>query len=109
MLIKSCTKKNDDCFILFGGSGSELVLCKNLGRNYISCELHPEYYQMILDRLRNGGQIKDEYRIQSIVGKRNGYNVMPSLFAFAEYEKENLHTTSGFTQAGVQTRLTQSR
>ena len=28
MLIKSCTKENDDCFILFGGSGSELILCK---------------------------------------------------------------------------------
>jgi len=84
MLIKSCTKKNDDCFILFGGSGSELVLCKNLERNYISCELHPEYYRMIIDRLSNGGQIKDEYRIQSVVGERSGYNTMPSLFAFAE-------------------------
>jgi len=57
---------------------------KNLERNYISCELHPEYYQMVLDRLSNGGKIKDEYRIQSILEKRNGYNVVPSLFAFAE-------------------------
>ena len=69
MLIKASTKENDDCFILFGGSGSELVLCKNLGRNYISCELHHEYYKMILDRLSNGGQIKNEYRIQSISNK----------------------------------------
>jgi site-specific DNA-methyltransferase (adenine-specific) len=81
MLIKSCTQENDDCLILFGGSGSELVLCKNLKRNYISCEIHPEYYQMILDRLDNGnGFIKDEYRIQSIIEKRKNHVVMPSLF-----------------------------
>ena len=71
MLIKSCTKENDDCFILFGGSGSELILCKNLKRNYISCELQPEYYNMILDRLNNENDcIKTEYRIQSIVEKQ---------------------------------------
>jgi len=81
MLIKSCTQKNDDCFILFGGSGSELVLCKKLERNYISCELHTEYYYMILDRLSNGGQIKDEYRIQSILEKRNNHNQQISLFS----------------------------
>jgi site-specific DNA-methyltransferase (adenine-specific) len=74
MLIKSCTKKNDDCFILFGGSGSELVLCKNLQRNYIICELHPEYYQMILDRLNNGGQIKEEYRLQFVQEKGKEYS-----------------------------------
>jgi hypothetical protein len=28
MLIKSCTQENDDVFILFGGSGSEIILCK---------------------------------------------------------------------------------
>jgi len=39
---------------------------------------------MILDRLSNGGKIKDEYQIQSILEKRNGYNVVLSLFAFAE-------------------------
>ncbi len=63
MLIKSCTKENDDVFVLFGGSGSELVLCKNLKRNFISCELHPDYYRMIVDRLENGGKINDEYRL----------------------------------------------
>jgi site-specific DNA-methyltransferase (adenine-specific) len=82
MLIKSCTKENDDCFILFGGSGSELLLCKGLKRNYISCELHPEYYEMILDRLNNeSGSIKTEYRIQSIVEKQNKNKVLPPLFA----------------------------
>ncbi|MDR1739391.1 MAG: site-specific DNA-methyltransferase [Bacteroidales bacterium] len=83
MLIKSCTQENDDCLILFGGSGSELVLCKSLNRNYISCEIHPEYYQMILDRLSCGNNyIKDEYRISSIVQKRKSNCQVPQyLFA----------------------------
>ena len=81
MLIKSCTNEKDDCFILFGGSGSELVLCINLKRNYVSCEIHPEYYEMILERLKSGnGYIKDEYRIPSIVGKRKTQPTSFTLF-----------------------------
>lgn len=63
LLIKSSTKENDDCFILFGGSGSELVLCKKLKRNFISCEIHNKYYNMILDRLNNNGVIRREFKI----------------------------------------------
>ena len=81
MLIKSCTKENDDVFILFGGSGSELILCQKLKRNFISCELHPEYYQMILDRLSNNGKIKDEYRLDFLKNKKtDSVNKIPSLF-----------------------------
>jgi site-specific DNA-methyltransferase (adenine-specific) len=69
MLIKSCTKENDDVFILFGGSGSELVLCQNLKRNFISCEIQPLYYQMIQNRLKNGGKIEDEYRLDCVKRK----------------------------------------
>jgi site-specific DNA-methyltransferase (adenine-specific) len=65
MLILSCTQKNDDVFILFGGSGTELALCKELERNFISCELHAEYHRMILDILENHGQISAEYKKQS--------------------------------------------
>ena len=71
MLIKSCTKQNDDVFILFGGSGSELVLCKELKRNYISCEMHPQYYRMIIDRLTNGGRIKNKYRLDVAKNKNH--------------------------------------
>ena len=66
MLIKASTQKNDDCFILFGGSGSEIVLCQNLQRNFLSCETHPKYYKMILDRLQNEGKIKKEYKLDFI-------------------------------------------
>lgn len=65
LLIKASTQENDDVFILFGGSGSEIILCKNLKRNFISCEIHPDYYQMILDRLNNNGIISNKYRLKS--------------------------------------------
>ena len=52
MFIKSSTKEGDTCFILFGGSGNELVLCKEMNRNFISCEIHPDYFNNILNKLR---------------------------------------------------------
>ncbi|MDW8302839.1 MAG: site-specific DNA-methyltransferase, partial [Bacteroidia bacterium] len=48
------------------GSGSEIVLCKELGRNFISCEIHPQYYKMIQERLLNNGKIPAEYRLKSM-------------------------------------------
>jgi site-specific DNA-methyltransferase (adenine-specific) len=63
MLIKASTKEHDDIFILFGGSGTELSLCKKLNRNFISCELHEEYYKMILDVLKHDGNIQEEYKL----------------------------------------------
>lgn len=83
MLIKSCTMENDDVFILFGGSGSEIVLCQELKRNFISCELHPEYYRMIQDRLANNGKISEEYRLEFVKEKKKVKNIVcPTLFDF---------------------------
>ena len=76
MLIESCTQKNDDCFILFGGSGSELVLCNKLKRNFISCEIHPKYYSMILERLDMDGEIKDKFRLPFIQEKKIGIKTL---------------------------------
>lgn len=69
LLIKASTKQNDDIFIHFGGSGSEIVLCKNLKRNFISCEIHTDYYEMIQDRLKNNGQISQKYRLDFVKNK----------------------------------------
>lgn len=81
LFIKSCTKENDLVFILFGGSGSEIMLCKNLKRDFVSCELHPDYYQMILSRLENEGMIKDEHRLKFIQNRKTKLeNSTPSLF-----------------------------
>lgn len=63
MLIKSCTGLNDIVLILFGGSGSELEVCKQLKRQYISAEIDKKYHDLIADRLKNGF-IKKEYKLQ---------------------------------------------
>ena len=62
MLIDATTKPRDKVFILFGGSGSELVLAKTMKRVFLSCEINEEYYRMIQDRLERGGEIRNKYR-----------------------------------------------
>ncbi len=69
MLINATTKINDIVFVLFGGSGSELVLTKQMQRNFISCEINKKYHKMILDRLSNNGVINEKYRIPGILSK----------------------------------------
>jgi DNA modification methylase len=63
MLIKSCTLPNDIVLILFGGSGSEIEICKVLNRKFISAEIDPKYHKMIMDRL-NKGKIEEKYRLK---------------------------------------------
>ncbi len=62
MLLKSCTMPKDIVLILFGGSGSEIEICKTLNRQFISSEIDKKYYNMILDRLNNG-KIDEKYRL----------------------------------------------
>ncbi|MBU4338176.1 transcriptional repressor LexA [Patescibacteria group bacterium] len=54
MLIKSSTKPNDIVLVLFGGSGAEIALCKNLNRKFISAEIDKKYCTLISNRLSNG-------------------------------------------------------
>lgn len=54
MLIKATTKPRDIALILFGGSGAEIDVCKNLNRQFISAELNKEYCDIINNRLANG-------------------------------------------------------
>ncbi len=72
MLIKSCTLENENVFVLFGGSGSELVLCRDLKRNFISCELHADYYKMICERLKDKGNVQIKHKLD-FVQKKLGY------------------------------------
>jgi len=70
MLIKSCTMPNDVVLVLFGGSGSEIEVCKSIGRQFISAELDEKYYELIMDRLKLG---KEEPSSINIVGRVEGY------------------------------------
>lgn len=58
------TEVNDLIFIHFGGSGNEIMLAKKLKRNFISAELDKTYYKMIVERLKQNGNIPTEYKLQ---------------------------------------------
>lgn len=64
LMIESCTKRGDSVFVLFGGSGSEVAVAKELDRVYLSCELQPDYFAVIQERLL-GGEIDDSHRIHN--------------------------------------------
>ena len=78
MLIKASTEESDTVQILFGGSGSEIMLCKELKRNFISSEIHKPYYELIIDRLNNNGRIKSEFKC--LHKARQVEYEMPALF-----------------------------
>ena len=63
MLINSCTLPNDNVLVLFGGSGSEVEICKILKRQYISAEIDEKYHKLILDRISTG-RIEEKYRLR---------------------------------------------
>jgi len=62
MLIKATTKPNDIIFTLFGGSGAEIDVCKNLNRQFISAEIDKKYCDIINARLTDG-YIDQKYKL----------------------------------------------
>ena len=62
LLMKCCTMQGDSVFVLFGGSGSEVVLAQQLGRAFLTCEIQPQYCEIIESRLRNNGDVEPEHR-----------------------------------------------
>ena len=56
LLLDATTIENDLVFIHFGGSGNEIEMAKKLGRNFISCEIHPTYYKNIKKKLYSPDQ-----------------------------------------------------
>ena len=71
-LIQSSTNEKDHVFIHFGGSGSELLMCRDINRYFTSCEISPKYHKMILDRLKNekNGKLDDKYKLlKTKIGK----------------------------------------
>jgi len=62
MLIKSSTKPKDIVFTLFGGSGAEIDVCKQLNRQFISAEIDKKYCDIINGRLTKG-YIDEEHKL----------------------------------------------
>src|SRR5208283_3373894 len=67
MLFKVSTKKGDTVLVLFGGAGSELVVCQRLGLNWLSAELVPEYCDLIEARLERGGEVPESQRMLTAI------------------------------------------
>lgn len=65
ILLESSTVPGDSVFVLFGGSGSEVVQVNQLGRKYITCELQKKYCKIIEERLKNNGNISEPYKSSS--------------------------------------------
>jgi len=50
-LIKLCTPEEATVLDCFVGSGTTAIACKNTNRNFIGCELFPEYYEIAMQRV----------------------------------------------------------
>ena len=74
LIIKASTKPGDTVLVLFGGAGSELVLCKELERHWVSAELVPEYCKLIEARLQASDvDVPEEHRMLRVMkAKRSG-------------------------------------
>lgn len=71
LLIESCTVPGDVVFVLFGGSGSEVVQAKRLGRDYLTCETQSQYCEIIESRLESGGGVMREHRHPARLKRRS--------------------------------------
>jgi DNA modification methylase len=74
LLVKSCTKPKDIVLVLFGGSGAEVEVCKNLRRQFISAEIDPKYHKIIIDRLKNGG-VPKKHRLLTYMKEKQTANI----------------------------------
>ena len=63
LLIKSSTKPGDTVLVLFGGSGAEATLCRQLGRHFLTAEIDEKYCQLIEERLKSNGKIPPKYKL----------------------------------------------
>lgn len=69
LFIQSSTQEGDVVFVLFGGSGSEIEVAKNLKRKYLTCEMNADYCDIIHIRLETGG-IQMEHRLEAMKEKQ---------------------------------------
>lgn len=58
LIIKDYTKEGDTIFDPFMGSGTTGVAAVNLGRNFIGCELNPEYFAIADRRIKQAQEAR---------------------------------------------------
>jgi len=81
LMVKSCTRPKDIVLVLFGGSGAEVEVCKNLGRQFISAEIDPKYHKVIMDRLKNGSVPKKHRLLTYMKEKQTANKPQMTLFS----------------------------
>ena len=64
-LIKTYTNENEIVLDFTMGSGTTLVACKNLNRKGIGIELDKKYYDIAVNRVKNGEVTKQEENLKS--------------------------------------------
>ena len=73
--IKAGSEKGDIVLDPFMGSGTTAAVAKSLGRDYIGCELHEDYGNLIQKRVREYHPVPDpEVNIETILGLKIVYN-----------------------------------
>jgi DNA modification methylase len=71
--VRNSTKQDETVLDLFGGSGSTLIACEQLGRTCRTMELSEHYCDVIIQRYINLKEsTKDVYRIRD--GKKTPYD-----------------------------------
>jgi DNA modification methylase len=52
LLFRACTEPDDNVLVMFGGSGSEVLVAIGLGLRYTTFEVDPKYHKLIVKRAR---------------------------------------------------------
>ncbi|MDG6970050.1 MAG: site-specific DNA-methyltransferase [Nitrososphaerota archaeon] len=89
LLFKATCKKGDTVLVLFGGAGSELVVCQRLKLNWVSAELVPQYQQLIAERLKHGGDVPTESRMLTAIKARQS-NLRGQTKLLGDHQHEQL-------------------
>jgi site-specific DNA-methyltransferase (adenine-specific) len=61
LLLRASTQEGDLVLVLFGGAGSEVAVCHEMNRRWLTAEIDPVYADLIRKRIALG-RIPDEYR-----------------------------------------------
>ena len=77
-IIKASSNPGDVVFDPFCGSGTVPVVCERLNRQFIACEINPDYCQIVKKRMAkaasNGKSSENLFEFSSV--DRNGHPVV---------------------------------